>query len=241
MPNGPTDESRAMILGRTGSGKTWFGMHLLSQMNIDEIPYVMIDYKGDALLRTIVKQNRVQKLRPTSRPPTKPGLYHMQPRPHLDDDDMEQFLMACWKQQDIGLYVDEGYALPQRAAFDMILTQGRSRHIPVIALYQRPVWMSRFAIAQADFFAAFEQNDTRDLLTTNRFIKPYVSPDGRSKVDAYTPLPKYHCLWYDVSEGKTDILTPVPGRNTILANYRTKLGNGPRENQPSTNGAYAIL
>lgn len=223
MVRGPTDEQRTIILGRTGSGKTFFACNLLSAQPFDEMPFVIIDYKGDSLINTMVKQNKIKEIFPKDKPPKKPGLYIMRPRPHLDDDALENWLMQVWAQEDLGLYIDEGYALPQKNAFDMILTQGRSKHIPVIALYQRPVYMSRFAVAQADFFAAFDQNDERDLKTTRSFIKDFKAPNG-SVYNVYSELPPYHCFWYDVSAGRTDILTPVPGRNTILANFRQRLG-----------------
>lgn len=239
---GPTDEQRTVILGRTGSGKTFFAVNLLGYQNFDEIPWVIIDYKGDDLIGAVTRQNKLKEIQPDKKPPTKPGLYIMKPRPKLDDIALEAWLLAAWKQQDIGIYVDEGYALPQRDAFDMILTQGRSRHVPVIALYQRPVWMSRFAVAQADFFAIFEQNDKRDLKVTNSFIKDHVTSDGHV-YNAYTKLPPYHCIWFDVNAATTDILKPVPGRNTILARFRERLGNNGTEHvsdQNILNGVFII-
>lgn len=228
MIEGPTDEQRTIILGRTGSGKTFFACHLFSGQNFHEMPWVIIDYKGDSLINTIVKQNKIKEVKPTEKPPTKPGIYIMHPRPHLDDEALENWLMRVWAQENIGLYIDEGYALPQKAAFDMILTQGRSKKIPVIALYQRPVYMSRFAVAQADFFAAFDQNDERDLKTTQAFIKPAVAPDG-SEITVYYELDRYYCLWYNVSEGKTSVLRPAPARNAILATFRDRLQ--PKQNR----------
>lgn len=223
MLRSPTDQQRVIVLGRTGSGKTQFALNLLSTRDLEKMPWVIIDYKGDETIDAVVRQNKLKEIKPDQKPPSKPGLYIMHPRPHLDDEDLENWLMQVWACEDIGLFIDEGYALPQKNAFDMILTQGRSKHIPVIALYQRPVYMSRFAIAQADYFAAFDQNDERDLKTTRTFIKDYVAPNG-TKLNVYDELPPYHCFWYDVSQGRTDVLKPVPGRNTILAQFREALG-----------------
>lgn len=222
MVSGPDDTQRTIILGRTGSGKTVFSCNLLASRSFDTMPWVIIDYKGDSLIEAICKQNRIKEITPYQKPPKKPGLYIMKPRPHLDDMALENWLMKVWAQEDIGLYIDEGYALPQKAAFDMILTQGRSKHIPVIALYQRPVYMSRFAVAQADFFGIFEQNDERDLKTTKSFVKPFRGPNGE-EITVYEELPPYYCMWYDVGHGETSILKPCPGRNTILAEFRDRL------------------
>lgn len=227
MVNGPNDEQISIILGRKGSGKTWFAVNLLSLQDFKRRIWIIVDYKRDALINTVVKQNHIKEIYPTKRPPTNPGLYIMHPRLKDDDEIMEQWLRWVYEQEDIGLYIDEGYALPQRDAFDTILTQGRSKKIPVIALYQRPVWMSRFAIAEADYIAAFEQDDPRDLKTTNGMVKPLELPTGEL-VSVHTRLPKYHCLWRDIGNAKTDILKPVPGRNTILQNFRDRLNTKER-------------
>lgn len=225
---GPTDTKRTVILGRTGSGKTQGGINLLSQMNFDQMPWVIVDYKGDELIEKIVKQNKLQTIDLTKNPPTKPGLYYVQPIPKVQDQLIEEWLWRVWKQENVGLFVDEGYALPQREAFDVILTQGRAKHIPVIILYQRPVYMSRFAVAQADFFAVFEQNDRRDLKTTNQFIGEKVLSNG-TILNAYSKLPEYYCLWYDVGRGKTDVLSPCPSEQEILKTFRSRLGTKERK------------
>lgn len=231
----PTSKQRTMIIGRTGSGKSQFAIHLLSSQNWDKQPWVIIDYKGDDLLRAIVRQNRnkIKLIKCENAPPRKPGLYYMNPTPKVDDEAMEAWLFEVWdngryrrrfvdKRNGTGLFIDEGYQLPQRDGFDILLTQGRSLDIPIICLYQRPTWMSRFAVAQADFFAIFDQNDERDIKTTSSFIKPAVAPNG-GLIDAYSELDRYYCLWYDVSEGHSCVLKPAPGRQEILNNFNLRL------------------
>lgn len=185
------------------------------------MPWTILDYKGDRLINRIVHEHQLKEIRPDQKPPTKPGLYRMLLRPKYDDEAIEIWLQQVWKQQNHGLYIDEGYALPQRGAFDTILTQGRARHIPVIALYQRPVWMSRFAVAQADHFAVFEQNDDRDLKTTQSFIRPF-NRDG-FKVTVYDQMPPYYFFWFDVNRNTTDIARPGPNEKEILQNYRYRM------------------
>jgi len=222
----PKDTDRTIVLGRTGSGKSVFALWLLSKQGFDYMPWVIIDYKGEDLVGDLLKQNKsIKTISCHDKPPTKPGLYWMQPVPKLDDEAMERWLMKVWAQENIGLFIDEGYALPQKSAFDIILTQGRSKHIPVIALYQRPVYMSRYAVAQANFFAAFDQNDRRDLHTTSQFLKPpIIVKDGKETEFALkTKLPKYWFLWMDVGDGITSICKPVPSGEEILSTFRRRL------------------
>lgn len=235
-PRLPSDEHRTVVIGRTGAGKTVRAVHLLSTRNFNAMPWVIIDYKGDGLIRRIVKECKIKVLKVTDKPPTKPGLYILYPQPLIDDEAMEAWLMNCWKQENIGLYIDEGYALPNMGktqAFTLILTQGRSKHVPVIILYQRPVYMNIFAVAQADFFAVFEQNIEADLKKTREFIEPAETPTGE-KITVYSKLPKYHCLWYDVSNGHTSILRPAPNEADLMATFKQKLN----ATKPTKKGAF---
>jgi len=145
----------------------------------------------------------------------------MRPRPKVDDDAVEAFLWKVHAQGHCGLFIDEGYALPQRDAFDVILTQGRSLYIPVICLYQRPVWMSRFAVAQADFVAVFAQMDERDLKTSAQFVKPAKTEGGI--ITVFNELPPYYCLWYDVGKGSSSVLRPAPDRQSIIGTFTRRL------------------
>lgn len=221
---GPTDQQRTVVLGRTGSGKSQFSIALLSTRNWDEMPWIIIDYKGEDLIHDILKANkgRVKTLKPTDNPPKEPGLYYMRPLPKVEDMEVEAFLWKVHKQGHCGLFLDEGYALPQKDAFDVILTQGRTLYIPVICLYQRPVWMSRFAVAQADFVAVFAQMDDRDLKTTSSFVKPAKGENGEL-ITVKTELPPYHCLWYDVGQGVSSVLRPAPSRQAIIDTFTRRL------------------
>ena len=221
----PTEQNRTVVLGRTGTGKSQFAWALMSTRNYHEMPWVIIDYKREDLIDDTVKACRgfIKDISPRDKPPTKPGVYRMLCAPVIDDEAVNKFLWACYKQGHIGLLIDEGYALPQKHGhpFDIILTQGRSLHIPVIVLYQRPAWMSRFAIAQADFFAVFEQNDERDLKITKQFVKPAII--GDKQITVFSSLPKFSCLWYDVSRGQSTVLAPAPDRQTIINLFKRRL------------------
>lgn len=246
MVRGPTDQQRTVVLGRTGSGKSQFACALLSTRNFDEMPWTIIDFKGEDLILDILRavngsiksraNDVIKHITPLDPVPTKPGLYYMKVRPVLDLPELEAWLWKVHGQKrgpigskkfvgNMGLMVDEGYCMPQPlkgGAFDVILTQGRSLYIPVICLYQRPVWMSRFAVAQADFFAVFEQNDERDLKITKQFVKAAKGKNGET-ITVFNELPRYHCLWYDVSQGVSTVLAPAPDRQSIINLFKSRL------------------
>jgi hypothetical protein len=225
----PNDTHLTIVLGRKGTGKSQASIDMLAQQNFQDMPWVIIDYKGEEILVELQKKlrNKIHVIKVTDKPPRTPGLYYMHPKPMLDDVAMEAWLMQVYKNEHTGLYVDEGYALPdygRSVAFTLILTQGRSKRIPVIVLYQRPVWMSRFAVAQADFVRVFKQGDIRDRKTITQFCTPAQLPNGASlgpmQIDA---LPDYYSLWHDVGKGSTSVLIPAPSKERILQDFKSRL------------------
>lgn len=222
---GPTEQQRVIILGRTGSGKSQFAISLLATRDWGQggKPWIIIDYKGEDLLLDIMKANpgAIQEIKVTDSPPKRPGLYYMHPTPKVDDNAMEVFLWKVWKNGNTGLFIDEGYMLPERDAFDALLTQGRTLHIPIICLYQRPAWMSRFAVAQSDFRIVFALDDQRDEKTASQFVKPAITEEGTFSV--YDDLTRYSCLYYDVSQGVSFVLPPAPDRQAIIDAFSKRL------------------
>jgi hypothetical protein len=148
----------------------------------------------------------------TAKPPHKPGLYVVRPI-GAQEEAVENFLWKIHAQENIGLYIDEGYMLDARSqAMTAIMTQGRSLKIPVIILSQRPVWISRFVVSEADFLQVFRLNDDRDYQTLRAFIPYDVSGKLRS-------LPEFHSIYYDMGKDRLTVFTPVPDRDTILATF----------------------
>lgn len=219
MLRNPTNQQRVIILGRTGTGKSQFAVGLQSTRNFTRMPWTIIDYKGEDLWQDILEATNgaIKQISVEDKPPTKPGLYYLRPRPQFDDEYMNRYLYRIWETGHHGLNIDEGYALPQgrKDVFDLILTQGRSLHIPVIVLYQRPSWMSRFAVAQSDYRCCFALDDLRDYEVAAKFIPPVKGPNNEL-ISVSTPLPPYHCVWYDVSQGVSTVLQPAPARDEII-------------------------
>lgn len=221
--NLPGMTNRTLVLGETGTGKTVFATFLLSQQDWENYPWTVIDYKGDELLDDIfaIKHPLIKTLKIGDKPPKKPGLYRL--CPDVDDDDAAviEYLKRVYKAQDHGLYIDEGYAIPNNVncgPLNAIFTQGRARNTPVICCYQRPVWMSRYAVAQASFISHFQEDDERDLKTAKQFIPP-----TKSGLTVFSKLPKYYSLWRDKGARVTEVLRPSPNPREVLEIFRKRL------------------
>lgn len=211
--NLPSTQDRTLIIGRTGSGKTYAGLWLLSEMPIDEQPWVIVDYKGDSSIARIPFAHPIS----LGEIPVVPGVYVVRPH-HTQAEEMESFLMAVWERENIGLYIDEGVMLSKSDALDTILIQGRSKNVPVIMLTQRPVGISRFAFSESQHFLVFPNHDKREQKTIGEVAPLFQTRDSD---DAF--LPKYHFHYYNVNERSAEKMAPVPNLENILKAFYQKL------------------
>jgi hypothetical protein len=213
----PDSTHRIAIFGRTGSGKTQAAAYFLSRANFDVMPWIILDFKKDALLNSL----RAKELKINASIPTKPGLYITHPMIQTDDEAVESLLWRIWRRGNTGVYIDEGYALGNdNAAFRALLTQGRSKHIPMMVLSQRPLFLDRFVFSEADFYLAFSLNDRKDQQRAGEFM--------HRDIDLSAELPKYHAHYHDVGEHSHNILRPVPSAASIRSAIKSRLGIGQR-------------
>lgn len=208
--NLPNSQNRTAVIGSTGSGKTQFAVWLLSTRDFNLRPWFIFDFKGDAL----IEQLGATEIDVTKRPPVKPGLYVVRPIPELHDYAVSQFLRYIWEMENAGIFIDEGYMIGNRNAWlNACLTQGRSKHIEMIILSQRPVWMSKYVFSEASFFAVFNLMLEDD----RKHVRSYL---GNTQVSL---LPKYHCLWYDADRQQSIVFKPVPSAEKIVQIFRERL------------------
>jgi DNA helicase HerA-like ATPase len=206
----PGNTDRLAIVGATGSGKTHAALWHLSMKNYSTVPWVVYDFKGDELINEIEGARHMgmeEKL------PEQAGLYVYHPNPS-EEDDVQEHMWRIWKRENMGVYVDEGYMVGNNnKAFRALLTQGRSKHIPVIVLSQRPVWMDRFVLSESGFFQVFRLQHRMDTKKVEEFV-PY---------SLQRRLPEYHSYYYDVGTNQMGVMKPTPDRDAILDTFDMKL------------------
>lgn len=211
--NLPSTEDRTLIVGRTGSGKTYAGLWLLSEMPIDTMPWVIIDYKGDKNIAQIPFAHPIT----IKEIPVMPGVYILRPI-HTQVEEMEAFLTEVWRRENIGLYIDEGFMLAKSNALDVLLIQGRSKHTPIIMLTQRPVDISRYAFSESQHFILFPNHDKREQKTVSEFMPLFQTRNSGDHL-----IPEYHFYYYQISKPSAERMKPVPSLDHIMQTFYDKL------------------
>jgi len=206
----PNDTERISIIGATGSGKTHAALWHLSRRNYNLKPWIIYDWKGDDFISSIEGAQFIGLGEPI---PRRPGIYVVQPDPS-DDELVTEHMWRVWSTGNTGVYIDEGYMVGNtNKAFRALLTQGRSKHIPMIVLSQRPVWMDRFVFSESEFFQVFRLQHIGDI----KKIQEYIPHDITRR------LPPRVSYYYDAPNDKLTVLDVMADREAILDTFQTKL------------------
>jgi DNA helicase HerA-like ATPase len=204
----PGGDARTTCIGATGTGKTTCATWLLAHQRFDARPWIIIDFKREAIFDA-VGFPPIRQISLSSKPPRWAGLYLISPRPD-EEGALEGWLWRIWERENIGLFVDEATLMPDGDAFRAILQQGRSKRIPVIACTQRPVDVKRALFSEASFFCTYRMQDRRDARVIEGFVPG----------DLSAPLPDYHWRWYDVAKNQLLTMGPVPEPREVARELR---------------------
>lgn len=194
----PAPSHRAVVLGRTGSGKTIFMRWLLSMSAIETMPWLIFDYKqaGDFSDIPYSKDIRIGDL------PREPGVYILRPT-FSDEEKIDRYLFEILRHGNTGILFDEGASVPQREprflGLKTVLSQGRGKRVPVIFGSQRPKHINKSLLSEGDFFARFHLSYDGDASYVGEFMPATASGT----------LDEFHCYWYDVGKDRLSILQPV--------------------------------
>ena len=205
----PNDTQRHAIYGKTGSGKTIAGLWALEKRDFVSRRWEILDFKRDLSIAAIPRLEELDISEPVGK---HSGLYVRRPQPGSDLE-IEEYLRRVWDRGNVGLFVDEGYEIPRLSkAWRSVLTQGRSLRIPVIALSQRPAWLSPFFMSEMDFHQVFFLQTPADLDK----IAEWVPGCGPLRQD-------FHSYYYDVGKNDLTYLAPVPGEDEIMNRFDLKM------------------
>lgn len=206
----PDDTQRHAIVGRTGSGKTQAALWALQKRSYTIMPWIVIDYKGD---ENIAKIPGLHDVGVHEKPPKHRGLYVVRPLPDIDDTALDTFMMRIWNNEDTGVLLDEGYMIGRfNKYFRTLLTQGRSKHIPIITLSQAPSWVSPFIFRESEFIQSFHLQTDADIRRIHSFMP-------RADIEN---LPDYHSYYWNVLNREMTFLGPVPKMSEILNRFDDK-------------------
>ena len=219
----PGDKHRHVIVGATGSGKTQYALWEMSHRNFHTSPWIVYNWKRDESIDRIPGSHAIE----LDEMPEEPGIYIVHPLPS-DETAVEHQMWEIWKRGGIGVMIDEGYMAGDRnEALRAILTQGRSKEIPLIVLSQRPVWMERFVFTESEFRQMFRLGDTEDVKQMKRFISS-TPRNVPFEVDLSQRLPDFHSYYYDVGYDTLHVLRPVPSIQTIHATFSRRFAGRKR-------------
>lgn len=209
--NFPGDTDRHAIVGATGSGKTQYAVWNLSLKDYTEKPWIVYNFKGDELIDAIPYAHHID-VKDVPRH-EHPGIYIVHPHPH-EFDEVEAQMWEVWRRGNMGIYVDEGLMIGQNnRAYRSILTQGRSKRIPMMNLSQRPVFLDKFVFTESQFFSVFQLQWEGDM----KKMREYVPFNIKNE------LPRFHSYYYDVKNRELHKLAPVPEANEILRTFARRL------------------
>ena len=193
---------RALVLGRTGSGKTTGALWLLSRA---PGRWLVINSKADTALEMTGAAVAYDAKRILA-VPDDVRVMVATPRT-FDPDELDSTLLhLCESGQPLSILIDEllyfhnasGRAGPGLMG---LLTRGRSRGQSFIGCSQRPAAISQFCYSECDYFAIYKLTLPQDWA---KLIAITGKPGLRKRRDPY------FWGWYDVRQDRLQEYGPVP-------------------------------
>jgi hypothetical protein len=224
---GPAD--RLTVNGMTGSGKTTFAFWLFAESaDFNKKPWVFIDYKGEPLLSAALSEKMAEEI-PLKSLPKGPGVFVVRPDVRSGPEQVIDFLWRVYNAGHIGVFLDEATMIPELRGlgnsggpYQSLLSQGRSKVIPVWTLAQRPAHVNKMVYSESNFSCAFKLKNDEDL---DKLIKEAVSRKARNfetvwgddAPDLHDPAYAHYSRWYDEGINTCFLLRPVPPPDEILS------------------------
>lgn len=159
--------NRAILLGRTGCGKTTLAKFL---MNDQAKPYSIV-YDAKGMMNPVSWQNHhfeysfktIQEINPQEKPRI---IYQPDFEASIDSNEQNEFFYWIYNRHNTRLYVDEAYSLlgginPSRGLL-ACLSRGRERGISTIISSQRPARIPAVTLSEAEHYYIFQLSHPAD-------------------------------------------------------------------------------
>lgn len=198
-------DKRAIIVGRTGSGKTTLARYLCLASNqhvvilnpkhtggYKSLPGIEIihGFNAKKVVRSILK-NRFTCINFTG----------AESNPEFMDEVVDylhsRFTNICLCADELFTLHTNGRPGPGLMGW---LTRGRELNQSFLGLAQRPKWISKFVFSEADYIAAMDLNLEDDRKTMQ---------DVTGESSFISRLPPYCWRWYNVQEDQSQLFKPV--------------------------------
>jgi hypothetical protein len=154
-------DQRALVVGRTGSGKS----ELVRALLADEKWIAVVDPKRDFWLPDEVEVDSPADFRraldeQVRAEPYKPIVYRPTPELLMDSGAYDAIFRAVWERKNTRLYVDEVYrvlrGMQATPYYNALITQGRGLGISVIQSSQRPARIPVELLSESEHYIMFE-------------------------------------------------------------------------------------
>jgi energy-coupling factor transporter ATP-binding protein EcfA2 len=169
VPLIPQIGERALVVGQTGSGKTALSAWLLRR--VTQAPTIILDTKEEEKFRALKPSRFVESVPDMLEAAMDEAVDYVVFRPPLEvtmlPEALDAILLAIYNElRGVAVYVDEAFMVHKNGQAGPgllgLLTRGRSRGITTILAAQRPAWLSRFCVTEAQRFYLCRLTDDDD-------------------------------------------------------------------------------
>lgn len=194
------NDERVLFVGATGTGKTVLAKYLISGLN----RIVVIDPKFTFKAPGFKKRSGL---------PIFAKEYKIIYRPRRTEDvRLAEFLFDCFKTGNITIYIDElstlsdMFPVSREVLSDMART-GRERRVSLWSCLQRPRWVPRVMITEAEVMLIFNMRGLED----RRYMAEFTDPDVVEKI------PRFHFWYYRPEVERPELMSLNMADNKIFS------------------------
>lgn len=211
----PQAGERALIIGKTGSGKTAFAMFLL--VRVSQTPIIIYDTKNESKFPKLRNSIIVYNLKGVQEQIDNPEIDYIIFRPPIEmlskPLELDALLMHHYTHfHNVPAYIDELYSFHNNSrpgpGLVALYTRGRSAGITTIASTQRPRHISLFSITEAQKVYIFKLSHIDDRKAVGNVVPDF----------AKLPVPPKHGFYYFEDDGDSvELYKPIkldPGLDT---------------------------